>query len=86
MFWLTMGTGLGFGASFWVTRAVRQRVERYAPTKVVGAVRGRSAEIRTTLAAAAAEGREAMRQREAELRGQLRPQPGTEPGMGQVDR
>jgi hypothetical protein len=56
--------GFGFGMSFWVVRALRQRVERYAPPTVL---RGLAADLR----AAATEGRDAMRAREQELRGQL---------------
>lgn len=58
--WLTVGTGLGFGASFWLTR----RVRRYAPHRVVGAARS----LKTELRAALREGSLAMREREAELR------------------
>lgn len=66
--WLTVGTGLGFGASFWVTR----RVRRYAPQRVVGAARS----LKTELRAALREGRVAMREREAELRELVSEPPG----------
>lgn len=71
LFWLVMGAGFGFGASFWVMRIVRETVERYTPERVSAdlsnAVRGLGADFR----AAVAEGREGMREREAELRAQL---------------
>ncbi|MGH9156367.1 MAG: hypothetical protein ACRD1K_11165 [Acidimicrobiales bacterium] len=68
MLWLAIGTGVGFGTSFWVTRAVRQRVRhvtgKFAPERVVGAVSSLRRDIRD----AVADGRLAMREREAELR------------------
>lgn len=71
VFWLTVGTGLGLGASFWVTR----RVKRYAPKAVVGAARSLGADVR----AAVAEGRVAMREREAELRRMVSGPPAEKP-------
>ena len=70
-FWLTAGTLLGFGSSWWVQRAVRRTVERYAPERVTveltNAARGLGQEVR----AAVSEGRDAMRDREAQLRAEL---------------
>jgi hypothetical protein len=59
-FWLTVGTGLGVGASLWVSR----RVRRYGPAGVAKAARALQADVRAALA----DGRVAMREREAELR------------------
>ena len=71
LFWLVIGAGFGFGVSFWLMRFVRSTVERYSPERVSGdladAMRSFGADIR----AAAAEGREAMREREGELRADL---------------
>ena len=71
LFWLLVGAGFGFGMSFWVVRAVRQTVERYTPERVsndlAAAWRGFGQDLRL----AAEEGRDAMREREAELRAQL---------------
>jgi hypothetical protein len=64
LFWLLVGMGFGFGMSFWVVRALRQRVERYSPPALL---RGLADDVR----AAAREGRDAMRARERELRGGL---------------
>ena len=61
LFWLVTGVGFGFGSSFWVMRAFRRTVDRYRPTAVVARLEG---DVR----AAVAEGRTAMREREAELR------------------
>ena len=71
LFWLLIGVGFGFGVSFWFMRLVRETIERYSPERVsadlAGALRGFGADLR----AAVADGREAMREREAELRAQM---------------
>ena len=71
LFWLMVGIGFGFGASFWVTRRVRETIDRYRPQRVsndmAAAFRGLGADVR----AAMAEGRTAMRERELELRTEL---------------
>jgi hypothetical protein len=73
LFWLIVGAGFGFGVSFWVMRFVRETVTRYSPERMssdlAGALRSLGADIRE----AAKEGREAMREREAELRRELSP-------------
>lgn len=72
LFWLIVGAGFGFGVSFWLMRFVRETAARYAPERVsadlAGAIKGLGADLR----AAVAEGREAMREREAELRTEVR--------------
>ena len=71
LFWLIMGASFGFGVSFWMTRFVRETVQRYSPEQVsadlAGALRGLGSDLR----AAVAEGREAMHEREAEIRSEL---------------
>ncbi len=68
LFWLGIGAGFGFGASFWLTRWVRETAARYAPERVsselAGAVRGLGQDLRD----AVAEGRATMREREVALR------------------
>jgi hypothetical protein len=75
LFWLVVGAGFGFGLSFWVVRAFRQTAERYAPGRLGadlgGAIRGMGSDLRV----AAVEGRAAMREREYELRNELRHSP-----------
>lgn len=75
LFWLVIGAGFGFGISFWLTRFVRSTMERYTPERVsedlAGALRGFGKDLR----AAVAEGREAMREREAALLEELGPSP-----------
>jgi hypothetical protein len=71
LFWLIMGASFGFGVSFWMTRFVRETVQRYSPEQVsadlAGALRGLGSDLR----AAVAEGREAMHERETEIRSEL---------------
>lgn len=71
LFWLMIGVGFGFGTSFWMMRLVRETVARYTPerisTDVTDALRRLSGEVQLALA----EGREAMRDREAQLRAEL---------------
>ena len=71
LFWLIMGASFGFGVSFWMTRFVRETVQRYSPEQVsadlAGALRGLGSDLR----AAVAEGRDAMHEREAEIRSEL---------------
>ena len=71
LFWLVVGAGFGFGASFWLMRFVRETAARYTPERVstdlAGAIKG----LGTDLRAAVAEGREAIREREAELHSEV---------------
>lgn len=71
LFWLLIGVGFGFGTSFWVMRFVKETAARYSPERVsadlAGAIKGLGADIRL----AVADGRDAMREREAELRAEV---------------
>ena len=68
LFWVAVGLGMGLGASFWLTRLLRETLARYSPDRLgedlAGAVRSFGEDLR----AAVSEGREAMRERELELR------------------
>ncbi len=71
LFWLMVGAGFGFGISFWLMRFVRATIERYSPERVSGDLADAIRSFGSDLRAAVAEGREAMRERERELREQL---------------
>ena len=71
LFWLVIGVGFGFGVSFWVTRFVRETAARYAPERVSADLADAIKSLGTDLRAAAADGRDAMREREAELRSEM---------------
>ena len=71
LFWLIIGAGFGFGVSFWVMRFVRETMQRYTPERVSADLAGALRDLGKDLRAAVAEGREAMREREAEIRHEL---------------
>jgi hypothetical protein len=71
LFWLLVGVGFGFGVSFWLMRFVRETVQRYSPERVSGDLGDAVRSFGRDLREAVAEGREAMREREAELRADL---------------
>ncbi|MEJ7844960.1 MAG: hypothetical protein WKF93_04900 [Acidimicrobiales bacterium] len=73
LFWLTIGMGVGFGGSFWVTRRVRATVDRYRPEQLSAAAGDAARQLGSDVRAALTEGREAMVEREAELRARLEP-------------
>ena len=71
LFWLMVGAGFGFGVSFWLMRFVRQTVERYTPERMSSDLAGALRAFGEDLRAAVAEGREAMQEREDEIRAEL---------------
>jgi hypothetical protein len=74
--WMLIGMGFGLGSSFWVMRRVRETVARYSPPRVSAEVAGSVRGLGRDLRLAVAEGREAMAQREAELRAEVTRTPG----------
>ena len=71
LFWLLVGASLGFGGSWWVTRTVKQKLERFLPARVSAGVARVAHDGPARIKEAVADGRLAMHQREAELRAQL---------------
>jgi hypothetical protein len=71
LFWLLVGAGFGFGVSFWMTRFVRETIDRYTPERVSADLAGAIKSFGTDLRAAVQEGRVAMQEREEELRAEL---------------
>jgi hypothetical protein len=73
--WILMGMGFGASASVWAQHKVKVLMRSYTPPEVAAraAKRGTEAAGRTAgeVRTALAEGRQAMRQREAELRHQI---------------
>ena len=73
--WIVMGMGVGASASVWAQRKVKLLLRTYTPPEVAAraAKRGTEAAGRTAgeVRTAFAEGKQAMRQREAELRHQV---------------
>jgi hypothetical protein len=71
LFWMMFGVGLGFGLAFWLSRLLKQTAERYSPERVSGDVADGLRRLGSDVRAAVTEGREAMREREAQLRADL---------------
>ena len=71
LFWLAVGTGLGFGLSFWIMRTVRSTIERYTPERVSSDLAAALRHLGEDVRAAVSEGRAAMAERESELRESL---------------
>ncbi|HWC12478.1 MAG TPA: hypothetical protein VG455_14805 [Acidimicrobiales bacterium] len=72
VFWLTVGMAIGFATSLWMYRALRQTLARYRPEQVADTVARSLHGLREDVRSALAEGREAMRRAEADLRSELR--------------
>lgn len=77
LFWLVMGAAFGFGVSFWLMRFVRETVTRYSPERVSADLAGALRQLGGDLRAAVTEGREAMREAEADLRAKIERVPST---------
>ncbi len=71
LFWLVLGLGIGFGTSFWVMRFVKETAARYSPERVSSDLADAFKGLGTDLRLAVADGRAAMREREAELRAEV---------------
>lgn len=66
--WMLTGLALGAGASLWAERKAKALAARYSPSGLAGNATNRAREFPADVAAAWREGRQAMRQKEAELR------------------
>jgi hypothetical protein len=86
LFWLVVGVGFGFGASFWIMRFVRETAARYTPERVSADMADALKSLGTDLRLAVADGREAMREREAELRAEVDNGAGDRPFRAPADR
>jgi hypothetical protein len=69
--WMGTGMAVGAGGAFWAKHKVEATVARYVPEQVADRAAAQARGMGRTVRAAATEGREAMRQREAELRRQV---------------
>ncbi|MGN6694583.1 MAG: hypothetical protein ACTHN0_10440 [Aquihabitans sp.] len=71
IFWLSTGVAVGAGGAFWAKRKVEETVEQYLPEQVAVRAAATAKGLGATVRSAAAEGREAMRATEAELRAKV---------------
>lgn len=75
LLWFGTGASVGFGGAMWIRNRILRAVDRVMPTHIRRDVSTRARGVGSTLAAAASEGRTAMRQREQELRTNYGPGP-----------
>jgi hypothetical protein len=68
LFWLMLGFGAGVGTSVAAWRRLRRERDRFHPGRVAERVGRGVSGVGDTLGSALAEGRQAMQEREAELR------------------
>ena len=71
LFWLAIGVGFGFGLSFWLTRYLREAIARYTPERSSSDLAGALRSLGGGRAGRGRRGREAMREREDEIRAEL---------------
>jgi hypothetical protein len=71
--WLIAGVVVGVSGSVWAERKVKAVASRYSPAGLAGSATAKARSIPSEVRAALVEGREAMRAREAELRGTAAP-------------
>jgi hypothetical protein len=71
--WFTSGATAGLGGAVWVRRRIRRTVRRYAPEQLRADTTASVRRLGSSVRDAVAEGRSGMREREAELRADLRP-------------
>jgi hypothetical protein len=84
LFWMGIGATLGVGTSWWVTRTVKQKIERLMPARLTQGVATKARSVGGGVRAAVADGRQAMHEQEAHLRAQVeaRYPPPRRPGSG----
>jgi len=71
LFWLMIGAGFGFGLAMRLTRTVRRTVDRFSPDNIASTIASALRDFGADLRAAVTDGRQAMVEREAELRAEL---------------
>ena len=71
--WFTSGATAGLGGAMWVRYRLRGTVRRYAPEQLRADTTASVRRLGSGVRDAVAEGRSAMREREAELRAELHP-------------
>ena len=75
LFWLGVGAVAGASGTIWAEHKVRSRLEQLGPEHLVVTAGNKARDVGRSVADAVAEGRGAMRDREAELRGAYDPAP-----------
>ncbi|MGZ8593955.1 MAG: hypothetical protein ACXWYC_11720 [Actinomycetota bacterium] len=68
IFWLAVGLGAGVAGAVMTTRFARRQASKVAPAALAREARGGLMDLARLVSESMAEGREAMREREEELR------------------
>ncbi len=73
LFWLGVGAAFGATGTVWAERKVKNQIEALAPDQLVIRAGQKAGDAGRSILDAVSEGRDAMRARETELRGQYQP-------------
>lgn len=68
IFWLALGLGAGVAGAVMTRRAIRRQTQKIAPANLAREARGGLMDLAKLVSESMAEGREAMREKEEELR------------------
>ena len=74
IFWLALGLGAGVAGAVMSMRFLRKQADKVAPANLAREARGGLMDAARLFSESIAEGREAMREKEEELRSESRPQ------------
>jgi len=74
IFWLALGLGAGVAGAVMSMRFLRKQADKVAPANLARQARGGLMDVARLFSESIAEGREAMREKEEELRSESRPQ------------
>lgn len=72
LFWVALGLGAGAVGAIMTARFARKQVGKVAPSRIAREAKGGIMDLAKLVSESVAEGQRAMREREAELRGDLR--------------
>ena len=72
LFWVALGLGAGAVGAIVTARFARKQAEKVAPSRLAREAKGGIMDLAKLVSASVAEGQRAMREREDELRGDLR--------------
>jgi hypothetical protein len=72
LFWLALGLGAGAAGAIVTLRFARRQAEKVAPARIAREAKGGLMDLAKLVAESLAEGQRAMREREVELRKDLR--------------
>ncbi len=72
LFWLALGLGAGAAGAIVTLRFARRQAEKVAPSRVVREAKGGLMDLAKLVSESMAEGQRAMREREEELRRDVR--------------